>query len=188
MAKGYTHLTPEERYYIRARLKAGDSRSEVARSLGRSRSTVSRELKRNSGLRGYRPKQAQRLADARHAARPRGVRLTEDVKSQVIGKLRGDWSPEQISGTHEDARAAHGCRTRPSTGWSGATSALAATRTPTCGIARRSGGSATGSTTSGAGSQAGWTSPSVRRSSRRAPGSATGRGTPSSDAGTAAAS
>ena len=27
MAKGYTHLTPEERYYIRARLKAGDSRS-----------------------------------------------------------------------------------------------------------------------------------------------------------------
>ena len=98
MAKGYTHPTPEERYYIRARLKAGDSRSEVARSLGRSRSTVSRELKRNSGLRGYRPKQAQRLADARHAARLRGVRLTEDVKSQVIAKLRGDWSPEQISG------------------------------------------------------------------------------------------
>ena len=98
MAEGYTHPTPEERYYIRARLKAGDSRSEVARSLGRSPSTVSRELKRNSGLRGYRPKQAQRLADARHAARLRGVRLTEDVKSQVIAKLRGDWSPEQISG------------------------------------------------------------------------------------------
>ena len=175
---------------MKARLKAGESQAGIARSLGRSRSTVSRELKRNSGLRGYRPKQAQRLADARHAARRRGVRLTGDVKSQVIAKLRGDWSPEQISGrmAHEDAGRCMGVARDHLTGWCGATSAPAATCTPTCGIARRSGGSATGSTTSGAGSQAGWTSPSVRRSSRRAPGSATGRGTPSSDAGTAAAS
>ena len=43
MAKRYTHLAPEERYYIKARLKAGDSRAEVARSLGRSASTVSRD-------------------------------------------------------------------------------------------------------------------------------------------------
>ena len=42
MARGYTHLTLEERYDIKARLKAGDTRSEIARSLGRSRSTVSR--------------------------------------------------------------------------------------------------------------------------------------------------
>ena len=68
MAKRYTHLTPEERYYIKARLEAGDSRAEVARSLGRSASTVSRELKRNTGLRGYRPKQAQRLCDGREFA------------------------------------------------------------------------------------------------------------------------
>ena len=98
MAKSYTHLAPEERYYIKERLKAGDSRSEIARSLGRSPSTVSRELKRNTGLRGYRPKQAQRLADGRHAARRRGVRLTEEVRSQVVEKLCADWSPEQISG------------------------------------------------------------------------------------------
>jgi len=58
MAKSYTHLTPEERYYIKKRLKAGDSRSEIARSMGRSPSTVSRELRRNAGQRGYRPKQA----------------------------------------------------------------------------------------------------------------------------------
>ena len=73
MAKRYTHLAPDERYYINARLEAGDSQSEIARSLGRSPSTVSRELKRNTGLRGYRPKQAQRLGDYRHAARRRGA-------------------------------------------------------------------------------------------------------------------
>jgi len=89
MARSYTHLTAEERYYIRKRLKAGDSLSEIARLIGRSPSTVSRELKRNTGLRGYRPKQAQRLADGR---------LTESVRSHVIGKLKLDWSPEHIAG------------------------------------------------------------------------------------------
>ena len=97
MAKRYTHPAPEERYYIKARLKAGDSRAEIARSLGRSPSTVSRELERNTGLRGYRAKQAQRLGDYRHAARRRGVRLTEAVKSHIVEKLKEDWSPEQIS-------------------------------------------------------------------------------------------
>ena len=51
MAKSYTHLTPKERYDITTRLKAGGSRSEIARSMGRSPSTVSRELRRlNVGL------------------------------------------------------------------------------------------------------------------------------------------
>ena len=98
MAKSYTHLTPKERYYIKTRLRAGDSHSEIARSIGRSPSTVSRELRRNRGQRGYRPKQAQRLADGRHAARWRGVRLTDSVRSHVVAKLGEDWSPEQISG------------------------------------------------------------------------------------------
>ena len=79
MAKSHTHLTPEERYHIRGRVNAGDARSETARSLGQPALTVTRELKRDSGQRGYRPRQAQRLA----AARRRGVRLTEAVKSQV---------------------------------------------------------------------------------------------------------
>ena len=87
MAKRYTHLTPEERYYIKARLEAGDSGAEVARWFGRSPSTVSRELKRNTGLLGYRPKQARR-----------GDRLTEAFRSSIVEKLREDWSPEQISG------------------------------------------------------------------------------------------
>ncbi len=43
MAKSDTHLTPEERYYIKERPEAGDSRLEIARSIGRSRSAVSHE-------------------------------------------------------------------------------------------------------------------------------------------------
>lgn len=57
MAKRYARTAPDERYYVKAWLKAGDSQAEIARWLGRSPSTVSRELKRNAGPSGYRPKQ-----------------------------------------------------------------------------------------------------------------------------------
>ena len=59
MAKSYAHLTQEERWYIKARLKTEDSLSQIARTLGWSPSTVSRELKPNSGQRGFGPKQSQ---------------------------------------------------------------------------------------------------------------------------------
>ena len=112
MAKRYTHPAQDERYYIKARPEAGDSQAEIARSLGRSASTVSRELKRNTGLRGYRPQQAQRLGDYRHADSRRGVRLTEAVRSHIVEKLKEDWSPEQISGR---MRLEGGARVSPET-------------------------------------------------------------------------
>jgi transposase, IS30 family len=52
----YTQLTQEERYQIHALMKAGHSQTEIASVLGRDKSTISRELKRNQGQRGYRPK------------------------------------------------------------------------------------------------------------------------------------
>ncbi len=55
----YTHLTREERYQIYALKKAGHKQYEIAELLERSKSTISRELARNCGGRGYRPKQAQ---------------------------------------------------------------------------------------------------------------------------------
>jgi IS30 family transposase len=67
--RGYTQLAQEERYQIYALMKAGHSQSEIAAVLGRSKSTISRELRRNCGLRGYRPKQAQRLAQERRQAK-----------------------------------------------------------------------------------------------------------------------
>jgi IS30 family transposase len=54
----YTHLTQDERYQIAILAKAGHDQSEIARLMSRHKTTISRELRRNRGLRGYRPKQA----------------------------------------------------------------------------------------------------------------------------------
>ena len=51
---GYTHLASEERYYICQAVKSGTSLRAIAKAIGRSVSTVSRELARNTGARGYR--------------------------------------------------------------------------------------------------------------------------------------
>ena len=51
--KHYTQLTQEQRYQIYAYMKAGYKQTEVADFIGVHKSTVSRELRRNSGLRGY---------------------------------------------------------------------------------------------------------------------------------------
>ena len=95
----YTHLTREERYQIYALKKAGHQQSEIARVLKRSESTISRELSRNCGQRGYRPKQAHDMAVERRAMNARTI---EDTTWQFAQeKLLQQWSPEQIS-AHAD--------------------------------------------------------------------------------------
>lgn len=94
--RGYTQLTETERYQIYALMKLGHTQTEIAGVLDRCKSTISRELARNRGLRGYRPAQAQRLCRARRAAKPR-ARLAPAVWDDVERLLREDWSPEQIS-------------------------------------------------------------------------------------------
>ena len=61
----YKHLSREERYQIHSLLKAKQTVSEIARSLGTSRSTTSRELSRGRGQRGYRAEQACAKASER---------------------------------------------------------------------------------------------------------------------------
>ncbi|MEW8418603.1 MAG: helix-turn-helix domain-containing protein [Candidatus Thiodiazotropha endolucinida] len=61
----YTQLTQEQRYQIYALNKADHNQSEIAEIVGVHKSTISRELRRNRGLRGYRPKQAHQLATHR---------------------------------------------------------------------------------------------------------------------------
>ena len=91
----YTHLTREEQYQIYALKKAGHKSSEIADVLKRSRSTISRELARNCGRRGYRPKQAQCLAEERRAM---NARIIDDATWKFVqDKLLQEWSPEQIS-------------------------------------------------------------------------------------------
>ncbi len=91
----YTHLTREERYQIYALKRAGHKQSEIARVLERSASTISRELARNRGQRGYRPKQAHGMAQARRAMNARTIDEATWLFAQE--KLSQQWSPEQIS-------------------------------------------------------------------------------------------
>lgn len=92
----YTHLTQEERYQIYVLKKAGHIQSEIAKLLNRSGSTISRELTRNSGRRGYRAKQAQAKAEERRAINAR--RVDDEAWQFAQEKLLVQWSPEQISG------------------------------------------------------------------------------------------
>lgn len=99
MAKAHPHLTYETRCLIHAFLKSGKSIPWIAAELGYHRSTIWREIKRNSGKRGYRPKQADRKAtERRRAASLVPRKMTRRMWMLVEGRLREGWSPEQISG------------------------------------------------------------------------------------------
>ena len=92
----YQQLTQTQRYQIYALLKMGHNQREIAGVIGVHRSTISRELQRNLGQRGYRPKQAHRKAlERRSHAR---YRIQPDTWDEIEAKIRMDWSPEQISG------------------------------------------------------------------------------------------
>ena len=92
----YNQLTEHERYQIYVMLKAGHSQKDIALMLNRSPSTISRELMRNRGLRGYRPAQAQRLSDTRKRTALKARKLTDEVVGWIERLLRQELSPQQI--------------------------------------------------------------------------------------------
>lgn len=97
----YTHLTADERYQIDDLRREGYSQKQIAISLGRSESTLSRELRRNRGDRGWRPRQAQLKAQERLITRGENnvSRVSDAAWEYAKQHLRSDqWSPEQIAG------------------------------------------------------------------------------------------
>ncbi len=94
----YKHFSCEDRYYIEIEGKKGVSANKIAHSLDRSQSSVSREIRRNTGQKGYRCKQANNKAHERHADKTKKVKLTNDIKTTINHRLQDDWSPEQIAG------------------------------------------------------------------------------------------
>lgn len=94
----YHQITQEERYQIYALKKEGLSQTAIAKNLSRDKGTISRELKRNKGLKGYRPKQAERMAKDREKRKPKRKRLNEKNTGYIKEKIKQYWSPEQISG------------------------------------------------------------------------------------------
>jgi IS30 family transposase len=94
----YTHLTQTERYQIEILCKATHTQTQIAELLGRHKSSISRELRRNHGQRGYRSKQAHSLAQTRREACANGPRIESRTWELVERKLKETWSPQQISG------------------------------------------------------------------------------------------
>jgi IS30 family transposase len=94
------YLSEDDRVRIADLRRAGLGVRAIAAVLGRSPSTVSKELRRNCepGSGQYRPFAAQRLA-ARRRARPGRGKLNADpvLRQFVAGRLEKRWSPEQIS-------------------------------------------------------------------------------------------
>ncbi len=92
----YKQLTENERYQIYMMKKAGHSQQAIATLLGRSPSTISRELCRNQGLRGYRPAQAQRLTDGRRREAWKACKITAEVRHWIEALIRQQLSPQQV--------------------------------------------------------------------------------------------
>ena len=94
--RNYNQLTQTERYQIYALRKANKNPTEISRVLGRHKSTIYRELKRNLWKRDCRAVQAHQFTFERHKSRDRRRIFSEDW--QLIESLiLQDWSPEQIS-------------------------------------------------------------------------------------------
>jgi len=93
----YSQFTSEQRYQIYALLKAEHTLTFIAEVVGKHKSTISREISRNTGARGYRPIQAQRFCDQRKQGKYAGRFSVSDW--HLIEHLLSEqqWSPEQIS-------------------------------------------------------------------------------------------
>ena len=108
----YHQLTQEERYAITAQLMCGRSQTQIAQLLGRDRSTISRELRRNRTHHDdkYRAEKAHSYAVARRRRCRRRPRFSVEDMALVARLLRKKWSAEQISGVlrkHGTLRISH---------------------------------------------------------------------------------
>ena len=95
----YHQLTSEERYALSMLRKQGHTQAQIARTLGRHRSTISREVRRNSRKDGgYRPSTAHDFARWRRSRSRRNQRFDADAWALVVECLELQWSPDQIAG------------------------------------------------------------------------------------------
>ncbi len=99
MPEGQRHLTHTGRCQIHALRESGISDAAIARQPGRDRTTVWREVRRNSGKRACRHAQAQRRAETRRrSASSVPSRMTPELWRMVEERLVRGWSPEQVAG------------------------------------------------------------------------------------------
>ncbi|HEY0079886.1 MAG TPA: IS30 family transposase [Pyrinomonadaceae bacterium] len=96
----YRQLSPEERYMLAALRRQGLNQAEIARTLGRHRSTVCREVRRNSTRADghYRAFTAQERTQGRRSRSRRNSRFSAEDFALIDELLRRQWSPEQVAG------------------------------------------------------------------------------------------
>lgn len=95
----YHHLTAEQRYTIDVLLRQKKSRKEISQTIGISESTLSREIKRNSGKRGYHWRHAHAKALERQRRLQNYRNLTLEIRKFIRSKITEEqWSPAQIVG------------------------------------------------------------------------------------------
>jgi len=94
----YTQLTQGQRYQIYAFLKAGFLQTQIASEIGVHKSTISREIRRNRGKKGYRPKQANLLAGNRRQNVKKHIKMMPEVIALIEELISEDFSPDQVSG------------------------------------------------------------------------------------------
>ena len=92
----YSQLREDERYTIYEELLQGVSVRKIAKMLGRHHSTIYREIKRNKGQKGYRPRNAILKSQARRYKKPK--QINQFGKEYIKHLIQQDWSPEQVSG------------------------------------------------------------------------------------------
>ena len=98
----YKHFTPDTRNQLAALLRAKIKKKDIARQLGKDRTTVWRESKRGKGLNGryYVIKSKCLAKEKRLKANTRFRKIENDkcLRQCIVKKLRNYWSPEQIAG------------------------------------------------------------------------------------------
>ena len=94
------HITQAQRYTICCMLKQGYKQVDIAAAIGKDKSVISKEIKRNSDKRNgvYKHELAQKKYAKRHKEKPKRKRFTEDVQQAIELLLREDYSPEQVVG------------------------------------------------------------------------------------------
>ena len=95
-----SHLTLEQRYTISTMSSLNCTQKSIAEAIGKDKSVISRELRRNSDQRNgvYKAVLAEKKCRTRHAQKSKYISFTTEVKQYVITGLQNDYSPEQISG------------------------------------------------------------------------------------------
>jgi IS30 family transposase len=96
-------ITEPQRYIISTMRKQGYTLEEIGIAVHKNKSSISRELKRNTGEKGdYNPQEAHKKCESRHKTKRKHIVFTQSMEQRAKELLREDYSPEQVKGSCED--------------------------------------------------------------------------------------